>query len=497
MAALLRTASSSIKGAGSLLAGSVVLLLSGCAALTSPDPVATLQRAQAAMGGAGVNTLRFAGSGTGATFGQAWQPGMPWPKITVSSFSRVVDYPNAALRQDAAVSRAEPSGGGALPLMGLGEQRTVSMLQGNWAWNMVGPAPVAAPVALDTRIHDLWTTPHGVLKAALKNKATAGTRTLDGKTYTTLTFTEPGRFEATAYVNADNLVERIDSRQPSPVMGDTDSVIVFSGYRDYAGVKFPGRIRQTMGGSDILDLQVSEVQVNPATDLVAPELVRQFAERVAVEKAAEGVWFLAGGSHNSVLIEMKDYAVLVETPLYDGRSAAVLAEVRKLVPGKPLRYVVNSHHHFDHAGGLRTAVAEGATLITSANAKPWWDKTMANTNRIRPDALARSGRNASVEGVSGKRVLSDGVRSVEISEIQGSVHAQGFLMVYLPAEKILIEADAYTPGPPNSPAPAQPNANHVNLVQNIGQNKLVVERILPLHGRMVVLADLMTAVGRR
>jgi len=252
-----------------------------------------------------------------------------------------------------------------------------------------------------------------------------------------------------------------------------------------------------MGGSDIFDLQVSEVLVNVAADIAAPELVRQFAERVAVEKAAEGVWFLAGGTHNSVLIEMKDYAVLVETPLYDGRSAVVLAEVRKLVPGKPLRYVVNSHHHFDHAGGLRTAVAEGATLVTSANAKTWWDKTMVNPNRIRPDALARSGRNASVEGVSGKRVLNDGVRTVEIHEIQGSVHAQGFLMVYLPAEKILIEGDAFTPGPPNSPAPAQPNANHVNLVQNIEQNKLVVERILPLHGRMVVIADLMTAVGRK
>jgi len=479
------------------LATSGLLILAGCAVWAPPDAAAVIQRAETAMGAAGVKTLRYAGSGTGATFGQAYQAGTTWPKVRVLSFSRLVDYENAAMRQEAAVTRAEPSGGGALPLMGTGEQRSVGMLQGTWAWNMVGPAPVASPVALDTRIHDLWTTPHGVLKAALKNKATAGTRTLDGKSYTTLSFTEPGRFEATAYVNADNLVERIDSRQPSPVMGDTTSVITFSGYRSHGGVKFPGRIQQVMGGSEVLDIQVSEVQVNVPAEMAAPELVRQFAERVAVEKAADGVWYLAGGSHHSVLIEMKGYTVLVETPLYDGRSAAVLAEARKLVPGKPLRYAVNSHHHFDHAGGLRTAVAEGVTLVTSASAKPWYDQALANANRIRPDALARSGRSASVEGVSGKRVLDDGVRTVEIMEIQGSVHAQGFLMVYLPKEKILIEADAYTPGPPNAPAPAQPNGNNVNLVQNIEQNRLAVERILPLHGRMVALGDLMTAVGRR
>lgn len=479
------------------LAASSLLVLAGCAAWAPPDPVAVIQRAETAMGGAALNTLRYAGTGTGSTFGQAYQPGTAWPKITVSSFSRLVDYRNAALRQDAAVTRAEPSGGGALPLMGLGEQRSTGMLQGAWAWNMVGPAPVAAPVALDGRIHDLWTTPHGVLKAALKNKATAGTRTLDGKSYTTLSFTEPGRFEATAWINADNLVERIDSRQPNPVMGDTASVMQFSGYRDHAGVKFPSRIRQTLAGTEVLNLQVSEVQVNAPAEMLAPELVRQFAERVVAEKAAEGVWHLAGGSHNSVLIEMKDHAVLVETPLYDGRSAAVLAEARKLLPGKPLRYVVNSHHHFDHAGGLRTAVAEGATLIASSGARPWYEQAMGNANTLRPDALARSGRRATVEGVSGKRVLSDGARTVEIFEIQGSVHAQGFLMVYLPNEKILIEADAYTPGAPNTPAPAQPNGNHLNLVQNIEQNRLVVERILPLHGRIVPLSELMTAVGRK
>ncbi len=481
--------------AACLVAGGT-FFLAGCATQPPPDAAATIARAEAAMGGAELKTLRFAGTGTGSIFGQAYLAGTPWPKTVYSGFSRALDYDNAAMRQETALSRAEPNGGGAVPLMGQGEQRAVAMLQGDLAWNMVGPAPVASPVALEGRVHDLWTSPHGVLKAARKNKASASTRTLDGKRYTALSFTEPGRFEATAYVNAEGLVERVDSRQPSPVAGDTDSVITYTGYKDHAGVKFPTRMRQSMGGSDVLDITITEVQANGAAGMAAPELVRQFKENVASTAAADGVWFLAGGSHNSVLVEMKDYAVLVEAPLYDGRTAAVLAEARRLVPGKPLRYAINSHHHFDHSGGLRTAAAEGLILVTSASAKPWFDTALANPNRVKPDALARSGRGVTVEGVSGQRVLTDGVRTLEILEIRGSVHAQGFLMVYLPREKILIQADAFTPGAPNAPAPTPPNGNHLSLVQNIEQNKLAVERILPLHGRMVSVTELMTAVGR-
>jgi glyoxylase-like metal-dependent hydrolase (beta-lactamase superfamily II) len=79
----------------------------------------------------------------------------------------------------------------------------------------------------------------------------------------------------------------------------------------------------------------------------------------------------------------------------------------------------------------------------------------------------------------------------------GSVHAQGFLMVWLPAEKILIQADAYTPGAPNTPPPPVPNTNHVNLVANIERLGLPQERILPLHSRMVPYTELLAQVRRK
>ena len=485
----------SFLGRTALLAVALAGLVS-CASVPLESADAVLQRANVAMGGAALRSISFAGSGTGATFGQAFEPGMAWPKITYSSFSRLADYENAAFREDAARSRAEPHGGGAVPLMGAGEQRTSANMRGGFAWNMAGPAPIPSPLALDGRIHDLWTTPHGVIKAALANQASVAMRNEGGRSLTAVSFAVPGRFRATALINPAGMVEQIESMQPHPVTGDTAAVISFSDYQDFGGVKFPMRIRQSLGGFPVLDLAVTEVKPNAPAGIEIPALVTGATERVTADMVANGVWFMAGGSHNSVAIEMKDHLMVIESPLYDGRAAPMLAEVKKLARGKPIAFVVNSHHHFDHSGGLRTAVAEGATLVTSEIARPYFEKTFANPNRINPDALEKSGKKAKVTGVNGKRIFTDGERVVEVYYIEGSLHAQGFLMVYLPREKILVEADAYTPGPPNAPPPARPSELHLNLVQNIERLKLQVEQILPLHGRVVAVTELYRAVGK-
>ena len=476
-----------------LTAGSLV----SCAIVPSESAFTVLQRANVAMGANTLRSITFSGTGSGATFGQAYRPGEAWPKISYSSFVRTADYANAAFREDAARTRAEPTGGGAIPLMGTGEQRTSGWMRGSSAWNMAGNNATPAPLALSVRTHDLWTTPHGVIKAALANHPTVRMRSDGERTLAAVSFRVPGQFTATVLINGAGLVEQIESLQPNPVMGDTRSTIRFSEYRDVDGIRFPMRIEQAMGGHPVLDLAITDVKVNAAAGIEIPAAVPVFAERVVADKAADGVWFLAGGSHNSVAIEMADHVIVVESPLYDDRAAPMLAQARAVAGGKPVRFVINSHHHFDHSGGLRAAVAEGATLVTSDLARPWFETILANPNRIAPDAMHRSGRSAKVTGVDGKRMFTDGQRVVEVHDIRDSVHSNGFLMVYLPRERLLIQADAYTPLPPNAAAPSAPNGNIVNLVENIERLGLQVDRILPLHGRMVPVADLYAAIGRK
>jgi glyoxylase-like metal-dependent hydrolase (beta-lactamase superfamily II) len=197
-----------------------------------------------------------------------------------------------------------------------------------------------------------------------------------------------------------------------------------------------------------------------------------------------------------VLIEMSDHLVVVEGPQDDARSGAVIAEVKKLVPNKPVKYVVNTHHHFDHAGGLGAFAAEGAAIITHDTSKAFFEQNLAAPRKVAPDKLAQSGKKATVEGMQDKRVLSDGSRTVELHLIKDTVHDDGLIMAYLPKEKLLIEADAYTPAAPNAAPPATPNPTHVNLYDNIERLKLAVEQILPLHGRKVPLSELQKWIGK-
>jgi glyoxylase-like metal-dependent hydrolase (beta-lactamase superfamily II) len=246
--------------------------------------------------------------------------------------------------------------------------------------------------------------------------------------------------------------------------------------------------------------------IRPNACGAAPEIpaaVRQAAvpaARVETQKLADGVWLLGGSSHNSVAVEFRDFVTVMEAPLDEDRSLAVIEEVVKLVPGKPIRFVVNTHSHYDHMGGLRTYHHIGATIITHKRNRVFYEEEVLNyvPRTLEPDMVTlyqpteiREGY--TMEIVAENYVVSDGVRNLHISYVQPLAHVEGMLMAYLPKEKMVMEADLYDPPAPGAPAFADTAAarSFYNHVQRLG---LEVSTIVPIHGQPVAWTDFVKAV---
>ena len=444
-----------------------------------------------------IKTLQYTGNGVMFSLGQNATPSSPLPRYNVKSYSRAIDFNNGAMRDEVVRTQGEdpPRGGGGQPIAG--EQRQILLVHGDSAWNEAGKEAVPRLWEATERQHQIWVTPQGFVRAAMAHEASIKPQTVDGRKMNVISFTTKGKMKADAYVNEENIIERIDSWYGHPVTGDTKVQTHFSGYRDFAGIKFPGKIVQYQDGNPTLDLDITAVRVNQPLNIQTPENVRTNPVQVKVEKAADGVWYITGGSHHSALIEMKDYLIVVEAPYGDERSAAVIAEVKKTVPGKPIRYVVNTHHHFDHSSGVRAYALEGATIVTHEINRAFFERAAANSRNFSPDRLAKSGKKPVFQAMGDNMVLTDGSRSVELYQIVGNPHHQGLVMAYLRKEKLLIEADAFTPGPAGAEPPKVPNPFSVNLEAQVRRLNLDVDRILPIHGRIVPYSELIAVVPKK
>jgi len=325
--------------------------------------------------------------------------------------------------------------------------------------------------------------------------------TLEGQPKTIVTFTAMGKYRVNATITADNLVERVQTWIPNPVFGDMVYEHRYTEYRDYNGVKFPGLVHTHQGdprlnpGHNSQEIRVSGVEVNPAgIAMPVPENIRKAgtvpqAPRAVSEPLGAGIWRIAGESHHSVLIEFRDFVTVVEAPQDEARSLAVIAEVRRLVPNKAIRYVVNTHYHFDHSGGLRTYVAQGAIVVTHAGNRQFYEDVFfyPAPRTLEPDLLStrypwfRQNRTNRIETVTEKYVISDGVRTLDVLALQGIIHDGNMLVAYLPTERILINADMFGPPPANA-APPRPNTNVRELLTNIRRLNLTVDRHVGIHG---------------
>jgi glyoxylase-like metal-dependent hydrolase (beta-lactamase superfamily II) len=468
----------------------VALALIVCTGLHAHAADSELQQIADALDVSTTKTFQFTANGSMYNLGQNVNPAAPWPRFFVKSFTRLYDFTAGSMSDDVTRMAADP------PTVGP-EQRVLTSVSGDHAWNGTGKETAPRLFEAPQRAHEIVISPHGLVRAAFASNATVTKKNIDGRPMTIISFTYQGKDKVVAYANDQNALERVESSYGHPIVGDMKVLTYYGPYREFAGVKFPTKIIQYQDGLATLDLTVTAVRANPPVDIQVPSDVQSEPVPVKSEKVADGVWYITGVNNNSVLIEMKDYLIVVEAPHGERRSLAVLGEVKKLVPNKPIKYLVNTHHHFDHASGVRTYAAEGVTIVTHEVNRPYFERAALNSWTLAPDRLAKSKKKPVFQTMGDNMVLTDGTRSVELYQIVGNPHHDGIIMAYLRKEKLLIEADVYTPLAPGAEPPKVPNPQAVNLESNVRRLGLEVDRIVSIHGRVVPYSELLAIIVKK
>jgi glyoxylase-like metal-dependent hydrolase (beta-lactamase superfamily II) len=328
---------------------------------------------------------------------------------------------------------------------------------------------------------------------------------------------------------------RAETTEDDPIYGDANIAAVYDDWRPVAGGLQPFHIRYWIGDQLFDDEARTEIDEVPivAADFALPgeaapadAPLAQMAVRsagwfsrmqmggwpslsqntnVTLTDLAPGVVHVTGGSHHSMVVEMRDHLVLVEAPQHETRSLAVLAALAARFPGKRVRQVVNTHFHFDHSGGVRTIVAQGATLVTSAVNRGFFARVLTAPHELVPDRLEAGGPAAGAAAlaqmcfVGDRAVLTDGERRVELYDLP-SQHTRGLLGVYLPAERLYFVADVYVPLPPGAARPLPPGWRRAyadETLTAIEARGLDVATLVGAHGSASPLADLRVAAARR
>ena len=478
----------------------------------SDELTTAVNNSMKAMGVENVKTMVISGEGGDGFVGQGFNPHSDrWRWYSDKNSVRSVDFEAKGWRIQRIHGEGEnPPGGGAGTTTPAPDQmqNTVTMVGNNFN-NQIEYAML----------------PLGFLKMALEMKAAVKTETVKGKKFTMLTFpienaAPTGGFKTSVsgYINDQGYVEKVSTLIDNNVLGDIVWDAVNTDWKDFgSGVKFPTHIVQHQGDKKYFELTVTDVKVNVPVDLTQPagrgggkgpgagkggaKGGPPAAPTTTSEDLGDGFWLVTGG-YGAVVANFKNYIVVIEGPQNDMRAEQVIAEAKRLVPNKPIRYVLNTHAHFDHSGGLRAFVAEGATIVTNQGNKGFYEKAFANTHNLVPDKLSqmKPQPKTKVEYVGDKKILTDGTHVIEMDRIQGSTHDAYDMMVYLPKQKILIEADEFNVGQANAPKPETVNPYHSNLLANIERLKLDVDRIIPIHlpgdNRKVTMAELRTAAGK-
>jgi glyoxylase-like metal-dependent hydrolase (beta-lactamase superfamily II) len=486
-----------------------VLVSPGSAQNTAPDAMALVRAADAAIGASKVHSIHYAGqNGYVTVYGQSGTSDVQhqWPRYNLDRFSRVIDYDTMSMREEQLHSQGAwpEAGGGERPITG--QRRRVHVYRDGFAWNENPDGSItAAPQDAQERMLEIVMTPHGFIHAAEKAHDLRVDMHWDSfgsahKVYA-VTFRYLDKFPIAGWIDENNNVVKITTWFKSPMVGDEYVETRYARYQDYNGFRFGPQIHQSIGvpPDPSYDFVASAVEINvPNAAVQVPAAVRQSGGSTAVvqtRRLAPGTWLIGGNGYNSVALEFANFSAVIEAPLDEARSQAVIAETHRLIPNKPMRYVVNTHHHYDIAGGLRGYAAEDVLIVTQQSNYDNYESLALSlhSQQIDPDSQGRAPRQVHYIRMEEHWTMTDGQRKLEVYRVQNQDHSEDMLMAWLPAEKILFETDLFEAPPPGKTPPA--NSLTMALLYNMERVRIAPEKIVSMRTGEIPIADFMRVVG--
>lgn len=388
----------------------------------------------------------------------------------------------------------------------------------NWHWGLMTNGKEAARVTyLERRINStaalppqtmrgrLRWLPHNLLISALERAPhlrSLGRANFNNRPHDVITYANEDGAQFTVYLDAaTHLVSKFEGMGTDPYFGDSVQEIIFPAHRAVEKFQVPtARVTKIMG-EVVEEIPYVEVAFNKTYGDEQFKVPAGFTAPIAPVEAppfnrlAENVYAIRGGGYNVLAVGFKDHVMVVETPGGDNTSREVISKIKELMPGKPIKYAAVTHHHDDHAGGVRTYIAEGATIITTPGLRSFFTRVAEARNfTLQPDALTRNPRPLVIETLqNGKRVFTDGAQTVELYDIGSGPHMDEMIVAYLPNEKIIFQGDLLNRPEDGHIAPG--NATTAHFADWLKKSGLAVERIVGVHGPVSTPDDLQKAVA--
>lgn len=329
-----------------------------------------------------------------------------------------------------------------------------------------------------------------------------GSANFDKRAHSVISYANEDGLEISLYIDdKTGLLSKYETLGTDVFAGDVVSETIFTGYRQEGSRMVPiGRIDRR-GGEMTNDFRLLDVAFNAALkdeNFKAPDGMRVLAPGPAAApgatKYSDTAYTVLVGGYNVLVVGFKDHVFVMETPGGDAVSRQAIAEAKKLFPGKQIKFVAVTHHHDDHAGGIRTYIAERATIIGLPGERTFFEKVAKSVFTIDPDSLTQNPQPLKWESIAnGRRVLTDGTTTVELIDIGPGGHTDEMLVAYLPNEKLLFQGDLLNRPANNDPAII--NDTTVHFANWLDRSKLDVTRIIGVHGPPSTLDELRKGVA--